>query len=50
MCQVKVGLFFDIGAYVGIYSLWASKLVDDGFVMTLEPNPPAFRQLTSNIS
>jgi hypothetical protein len=39
----KGWIVFDIGAYVGIYSLWASKLVDDGFVVAFEPNPLAFR-------
>jgi len=40
---------FDVGAYVGIYSLWASRLVGDGFVVAFEPNPIAFRWLISNI-
>jgi FkbM family methyltransferase len=40
---------FDVGAYVGIYSLWASRLVGDGFVAAFEPNPMAFRWLISNI-
>jgi methyltransferase, FkbM family len=40
---------FDVGAYVGIYSLWASRLVGGGFVVTFEPNPIAYRWLISNI-
>jgi FkbM family methyltransferase len=40
---------FDVGAYVGIYSLWASRLVSDDFVAAFEPNPMAFRWLISNI-
>ena len=39
----------DVGAYVGIYSLWVSRLVGDGFVIAFEPNPIAYRWLTSNI-
>ena len=39
----------DVGAHVGIYSLWASRLVGDGFVIAFEPNPIAYRWLTSNI-
>jgi len=39
----------DVGAHVGIYSLWVSRLVGDGFVIAFEPNPIAYRWLTSNI-
>jgi FkbM family methyltransferase len=39
----------DVGAYVGIYSLWVSRLVCDGFVIAFEPNPIAYRWLISNI-
>jgi len=39
----------DVGAYVGIYSLWVSRLVGDGFVIAFEPNPIAYRWLISNI-
>ena len=45
----KGWIVLDIGAYVGIYSLWASKLVGDGFVVAFEPNPLAFRWLINNI-
>jgi len=38
----------DVGAYVGIYSLWVSRLIGDGFVIAFEPNPIAYRWLTSN--
>jgi FkbM family methyltransferase len=42
---------FDIGAYVGIYTLWAAKRVGlDGFVVAFEPNPLVFRWLVSNIA
>jgi FkbM family methyltransferase len=39
----------DVGAHVGIYSLCASRLVGDGFVIAFEPNPIAYRWLISNI-
>ena len=39
----------DVGAHVGIYSLWVSRLVGDGFVIAFEPNPVAYRWLISNI-
>ena len=39
----------DVGAYVGIYSLWVSRLVCDGFVIAFEPDPIAYRWLISNI-
>jgi FkbM family methyltransferase len=39
----------DVSAYVGIYSLWVSRLVCDGFVIAFEPNPIAYRWLISNI-
>jgi len=42
-------LVLDVGAYVGIYSLWASRLVGDGLVLAFEPNPIAYRWLISNI-
>ena len=45
----KGWIVLDIGAYVGIYSLWVSKLIDDGFVAAFEPNPLAFRWLINNI-
>jgi FkbM family methyltransferase len=46
----KGWVVFDIGAYIGIYSLWAAKRVDEeGFVVAFEPNPLAFRWLISNI-
>jgi len=44
-----VGVVLDVGAYVGIYSLWVSRLVGDGFVIAFEPNPIAYRWLISNI-
>lgn len=32
-------IFFDVGANVGLYSLLASKLVEDGKVVAFEPDP-----------
>ena len=46
----KRWVVFDIGAYIGTYSLWVAKRVDEeGFVVTFEPNPLDFRWLISNI-
>ena len=40
----------DIGAYVGLYSLRASKLVGlKGFVVAFEPNPYVFQWLKYNL-
>lgn len=40
----------DIGAYVGIFSLYASKAVgDEGLVLSFEPNPLAYYWLLNNI-
>jgi FkbM family methyltransferase len=40
----------DIGAHVGIYTLWAARRVgDEGLVVAFEPNPLAFRWLVNNI-
>ena len=44
------GVFVDIGANVGIYSLWAAKhLGGNGTVVSFEPNPPAYERLEFNI-
>jgi FkbM family methyltransferase len=40
----------DVGAYVGIYSLWASKAIgNDGLVISFEPNPLAYYWLKNNV-
>jgi len=45
------GVFFDIGANVGLYSLWAASVLDRrGTVVAVEPNPPALRRLRFNIA
>jgi FkbM family methyltransferase len=47
----KSWIVFDIGAYIGIYTLYAAKRVGlDGFVASFEPNPLAFRWLLNNIT
>jgi hypothetical protein len=47
----KSWVVFDIGAYIGIYTLYAAKRVGlDGFVASFEPNPLAFRWLLNNIT
>lgn len=46
----KDGVFVDIGANVGIYSLWvAQHLSSQGRVISFEPNPPAFERLQFNV-
>ena len=46
----KGWIILDIGAYVGLYSIWASRKVSEaGFVVAFEPNPVAFRWLINNI-
>ncbi|WP_440060007.1 FkbM family methyltransferase [Thermogladius sp. 4427co] len=45
----KGNVVIDVGAYIGVYSLVASKLVDDGFVIAFEPNPESFYWLVNNI-
>jgi FkbM family methyltransferase len=41
---------FDIGAYVGIYTLRNAKRVrDNGLVYAFEPNPSAFARLANNV-
>jgi FkbM family methyltransferase len=46
----KGWIILDIGAYVGLYSIWASRKVGEaGFVVAFEPNPVAFKWLINNI-
>jgi FkbM family methyltransferase len=46
----KGWIILDIGAYVGLYSIWASRKVGEaGFVVAFEPNPLSYRWLVSNI-
>jgi FkbM family methyltransferase len=43
--------FLDIGANVGMYSLWASKYIrTPRHILALEPNPATFGRLSYNIS
>ena len=45
------GVFVDIGANVGIYTLFvATHLSSAGRVVSLEPNPPAFDRLSFNVA
>ena len=41
--------FLDVGAYIGIYSLLASRLLPNGTVIALEPDPVPFEDLAHNI-
>lgn len=44
------GVFVDIGANIGIYSLWVGKhLSRQGRIISFEPNPPAFERLKFNV-
>ena len=44
------GVFVDVGANVGIYTLWAALLLGArGRIVALEPYPPAFQRLVFNI-
>lgn len=44
------GIFIDIGANVGIYSLWAcQKLSSRGTVIAIEPYPPIYERLIFNL-
>jgi FkbM family methyltransferase len=44
------GIFIDVGANVGIYSLYiARRLGRHGRVLSLEPNPAAYNRLVKNI-
>jgi FkbM family methyltransferase len=46
----KGWIIADIGAYVGIFSLYASKAVsENGFIISFEPNPLAYYWLINNI-
>jgi FkbM family methyltransferase len=46
----KGWVVLDVGAHVGLYSIWASRKVSEsGFVVAFEPNPIVYRWLVSNI-
>lgn len=46
----KDGVFVDIGANIGIYSLWMAKHMSaEGRIIAFEPNPPAFARLQFNV-
>jgi FkbM family methyltransferase len=46
----KGDTFIDIGANIGLYSLYASKIVDNkGKVIAFEPTPSTFKRLMQNI-
>ncbi len=44
-------VFVDIGANMGIYSIWASRFISEsGRVLALEPNPICYERLNYNVS
>ncbi len=43
-------VFVDVGAYVGFFSMYASRIVgEEGKVLAFEPNPLAYRVLLKNL-
>jgi len=42
-------IFYDIGAYIGIYSIYASRKFKNMKVFSFEPNPKTYDILTKNI-
>jgi len=50
MIRLRKGVFVDIGASIGLYTVMMSKLLEDkGQVISLEPHPTRFAALTENI-
>lgn len=42
-------VFYDIGANVGLHTCFASKIIDSGSVVAIEPHPKSVRRLRENI-
>lgn len=50
LTRLRKGVFVDVGASVGLYTVMMSKLLEDkGQVISLEPHPTRFAALTENI-
>jgi len=47
--QAEAGVFLDVGANCGLFSLLAARQLDSGLVIAFEPNPAIFGQLLENI-
>jgi len=47
--QAKAGVFLDVGANCGLFSLLAARQLNSGLVIAFEPNPAIFGQLLENI-
>jgi FkbM family methyltransferase len=43
-------IIYDIGAHVGLYTVFAGELVSEGTVIAFEPHPPNRAQLKQNIA
>jgi FkbM family methyltransferase len=44
------GIFVDVGANIGLYSIFASKIIgDDGKVVAIEPHPVTAKKLSYNL-
>lgn len=44
----STGVFVDIGASLGQYSRKISQIIDNGFIIAIEPDPIRFRELEKN--
>ncbi len=44
------GVFLDIGANVGIFSLYVASIMDSGTLIAAEPQPEMFARLTTNFT
>jgi FkbM family methyltransferase len=45
------GIFIDIGANIGLYTLYASKLItENGQIISFEPFPENFKSLSKNVA
>jgi FkbM family methyltransferase len=42
-------VIYDIGSYVGVYSISLHKIIDNSFIYAFEPNPTSFSALERNI-
>lgn len=50
-CLPANGVFVDVGANIGAYTLWASKyLGNDGSIIAIEADPDTYNELVGNIS
>lgn len=48
--RIENGIFLDVGAHVGRYSLFVAKSLRNGYVYSFEPTPRTFEVLMKNIA